>query len=32
MMRELERIFRVFAIDGMVEFEYNTRVFFGKLE
>lgn len=32
MMRELERIFRIYAIDGMVEFEYNTRVFFGKLE
>jgi hypothetical protein len=32
MMRELERIFRIYAIDGAVEFEYNTRVFFGKLE
>ena len=31
MMRELERIFRAHARDGMVEFEYDTRVFYGKL-
>ncbi len=31
MMRELERIFRAHARDGMVEFEYSTRVFFGHL-
>jgi ubiquinone/menaquinone biosynthesis C-methylase UbiE len=32
MMRELERIFRVDAQDGTVEFEYNTRVFYGRLK
>jgi SAM-dependent methyltransferase len=32
MMRELERIFRAHARNGTVEFEYNTRVFYGKLE
>lgn len=32
MMRELERIFRTHARDGVVEFEYNTRVFYGKLD
>ncbi|MGB9237175.1 MAG: class I SAM-dependent methyltransferase [Terriglobales bacterium] len=31
MMRELERIFRAHAADGAVEFEYNTRVFYGHL-
>jgi len=31
MMQELERIFRVHARDGLVEFEYNTRVFYGHL-
>ena len=32
MMRELERIFRAHAKQGVVEFEYNTRVYYGKLE
>ncbi len=32
MMRELDRIFRAHARDGVVEFEYNTRVFYGKLD
>jgi len=31
MMRELQRIFRARASDGKVEFEYNTRVYFGHL-
>ena len=31
MMRELRRIFDVHAQDGSVEFEYNTRVYYGKL-
>jgi SAM-dependent methyltransferase len=31
MMTELERIFRAHAQHGVVEFEYNTRVFYGKL-
>jgi SAM-dependent methyltransferase len=31
MMRELERIFRAHAQDGTVEFEYNTRVYYGRL-
>jgi len=31
MMKELERIFRKHAKDGTVEFEYTTRVFFGRL-
>jgi len=31
MMQELERIFRAHAVAGRVEFEYNTRVFFGRL-
>jgi len=31
MMAELERIFHAQAQQGVVEFEYNTRVFFGKL-
>jgi SAM-dependent methyltransferase len=31
MMRELQRIFRAHAADDMVEFEYNTRVYYGKL-
>jgi SAM-dependent methyltransferase len=32
MMRELERVFRVHATNGLVGFEYLTRVYFGKLE
>jgi len=32
MMQELERIFRLHAKIGVVEFEYNTRVFYGKLD
>ncbi len=31
MMRELLRIFRAHAVNNVVEFEYNTRVFFGQL-
>ena len=31
MMQELQRIFRAHAKDGMVEFEYKTRVFYGHL-
>jgi len=31
MMRELERIVRAHAQDGRVEFEYNTRVYYGHL-
>ena len=31
MMQELQRIFRAHAIDNMVEFEYNTRVYYGRL-
>lgn len=31
MMQELERIFRAHAQAGIVEFEYNTRVFYGRL-
>jgi hypothetical protein len=31
MMRELQRIFRAHALNGMIEFEYNTRVFYGRL-
>jgi ubiquinone/menaquinone biosynthesis C-methylase UbiE len=31
MMRDLERIFHAHAQDGKVEFEYNTRVFYGNL-
>jgi SAM-dependent methyltransferase len=31
MMRKLERIFRTHAQDGTVEFEYNTRVYYGHL-
>jgi SAM-dependent methyltransferase len=31
MMRELERIFRAHARSGMVEFEYKTRVYYGRL-
>jgi len=31
MMRELQRIVREHAQDGVVAFEYNTRVYFGKL-
>ena len=31
MMRELKRIFEAHARRGMVEFEYSTRVYYGKL-
>ncbi len=31
MMRELQRIFHAHATSNMVEFEYNTRVFYGQL-
>src|SRR5271165_2171969 len=31
MMQELERIFGAYASNGMVEFEYNTRVYYGHL-
>ncbi len=31
MMRELERICRAHAKNGMVEFEYKTRVYYGRL-
>jgi SAM-dependent methyltransferase len=31
MMRGLERVFRAHAAEGVVEFEYATRVYFGKL-
>jgi len=31
MMRELQRIFRAHAEDGVVAFEYKTRVFYGHL-
>ena len=31
MMRELRRIFEAHALQGSVEFEYNTRVYYGKL-
>jgi SAM-dependent methyltransferase len=31
MMAELQRIFHAHAADGLVEFEYKTRVFFGRL-
>ena len=31
MMQELQRIFRAHAKDGEIEFEYNTRVFYGHL-
>jgi len=31
MMRELGKIFRTHAANGTVEFEYNTRVFYGRL-
>lgn len=32
MMRELQRIFREHSRQGVVVFEYNTRVYFGKLD
>ncbi len=32
MMRELRRIVEAHAHNGVVEFEYNTRVFYGKLK
>jgi SAM-dependent methyltransferase len=31
MMKELDRIFRAHARDRIIEFEYNTRVFYGHL-
>jgi ubiquinone/menaquinone biosynthesis C-methylase UbiE len=31
MMRDLQRIFRAHATDNIVEFEYNTRVYYGHL-
>jgi hypothetical protein len=31
MMAELERIFHAHAKQGMVDFEYNTRVYYGRL-
>ncbi len=31
MMRELSRIFEVHARHGLVDFEYNTRVYYGRL-
>ena len=31
MMRELQRIFDVHAVEGKIEFEYDTRVFYGHL-
>ncbi|MBI3645923.1 MAG: class I SAM-dependent methyltransferase [Acidobacteriales bacterium] len=31
MMQDLQRIFRTHAQQGVVEFEYNTRVYYGKL-
>ncbi|MGD0599117.1 MAG: class I SAM-dependent methyltransferase [Terriglobales bacterium] len=31
MMRELQRIFRAHATDNVVEFEYNTRLYYGHL-
>ena len=32
MMRQLQRIVRAHAQQGLIEFEYNTRVFYGKLD
>jgi len=32
MIQELQRIFRAHATDDKVEFEYNTRVYYGKLD
>jgi len=32
MMRELDRIVRKHALNGVVEFEYNTRVYYGRLD
>jgi SAM-dependent methyltransferase len=32
MMRELQRIVRAHALDGLIEFEYDTRVFYGRLK
>jgi len=32
MMRELRRIVDLHAIDGLIEFEYNTRVYYGQLK
>ncbi len=31
MMAELERIFQVYAVDGKVSFEYETRLYYGRL-
>src|SRR5271166_3630382 len=30
-MQELQRIFRAHAVDGKIEFEYNTQVYYGHL-
>jgi hypothetical protein len=32
MMRKLERIFNAHSQSNVVEFEYNTRVFYGRLK
>jgi ubiquinone/menaquinone biosynthesis C-methylase UbiE len=32
MMEELQRVFRTHAKDGKIEFEYDTRVFYGQLD
>ena len=32
MMQELQRIFRAHARDNHVEFEYDTRVYYGRLD
>jgi ubiquinone/menaquinone biosynthesis C-methylase UbiE len=32
MMRELQRIVRAHARQGLIEFEYNTRVYYGRLD
>ena len=31
MMQELQRIFRAHAVDGKIEFEYKTQVYYGRL-
>jgi hypothetical protein len=31
MMRELRKIFAAHAVEGKIEFEYDTRVFYGRL-
>jgi len=32
MIEQLQRVFRTHAKDGKIEFEYDTRVFFGQLD